>query len=124
MNLTTRERSVAAEIARKTRAGSRKADANGNGNGHETRQYFESLEFVLQHILKTQNAEQAELFIENLVQQLRDSGINIAPTVSTPYTNTIPPEDEPEYPGDAGLERSIRSIIRWNAMAMVVAANR
>jgi pyruvate dehydrogenase E1 component len=122
MNLTTRERSVAAEIARKTRNGARRTD--GNGNGHETRQYFESLEFVLQHILKTQNAEQAELFIENLVQQLRDSGINIAPTVSTPYTNTIPPEDQPEYPGDAGMERNIRSIIRWNAMAMVVTANR
>jgi len=94
MNLTTRERSVAAEIARQKR----EAGRGPNGNGHETRQYFESLEFVLQHILRTQNAEQAELFIENLVQQLRDSGINIAPTVSTPYTNTIPPEDEPEYP--------------------------
>ena len=91
MNLTTRERSVAAEIARKTRSG----DRDANGNGHDTRQYFESLEYVLQHILRTQNAEQAELFIENLVQQLRDSGISIAPTVSTPYTNTIPPEDEP-----------------------------
>ncbi|HEY6229264.1 MAG TPA: pyruvate dehydrogenase (acetyl-transferring), homodimeric type, partial [Verrucomicrobiae bacterium] len=120
MNLTTRERSVAAEIARQKREAGRGA----NGNGQETRQYFESLEFVLKHILRTQNGEQAELFIENLVQQLRDSGINIAPTVSTPYTNTIPPEDEPEYPGDAGLERSIRSIIRWNAMAMVVTANR
>src|SRR5437867_54331 len=111
MNLTTRERSVAAEIARKTREPSR----SPNGNGADTRQYFESLEFVLQHILKTQNTEQAELFIENLVQQLRDSGINIAPTVSTPYTNTIPPEDQPEYPGDGGIERRIRSYIRWNA---------
>src|SRR5215208_4428420 len=120
MNLTTRERSVAAEIARKTR----EAAHGPNGNGSDTRQYFESLEYVLQHILKTQNAEQAELFLENLMQQLRDSGINIAPAVSTPYTNTIPPEDQPEYPGDAGMERKIRSYIRWNAMAMVVTANR
>jgi pyruvate dehydrogenase E1 component len=120
MNLTTRERSVANEMARKSTAARR----SGNGNGEGNRQYFESLEYVLQHILRTQNAEQAELFLENLMQQLRDSGINIAPAVSTPYTNTIAPEDEPEYPGNAGLERSIRSIIRWNAMAMVVTANR
>src|SRR5689334_25171548 len=115
MNLTTRERSVAAEIARQKRDGNR----GPNGNGQETRQYFESLEYVLQHILRTQNAEQAGLFIENLVQQLRGSGINIARTGSTPYTNTIPPEDAPEYPGHAGLDRSIRSIIRWNAAARV-----
>ena len=51
------------------------------------------------------------------------AGINIAPAVSTPYTNTIVPEDEPEYPGDAGMERKIRSYIRWNAMAMVSRAN-
>jgi len=123
MSLTTRERSVAAEIARKSRAVGRLVNGNGGGGG-DTRQYFESLEFVLQHILRTQNAEQAELFLENLMQQLRHSGINIAPVVSTPYTNTIPPEDEPEYPGDAGIERTIRSYIRWNAMAMVVTANR
>lgn len=120
MNLTTRERSVAAEMARRNKASRR----NGNGDGAETRQYFESLEYVLQHVLRSQNSEQAEMFLESLMQQLRDSGINIAPAVSTPYTNTIPAEDEPEYPGDAGMERKIRSYIRWNAMAMVVTANR
>jgi len=66
MNLTTRERSVAAEIARKT--------GNGpNGNGQAARKYFESLEYVLKHILQTQNAEQAELFIENL--EARDEDV-------------------------------------------------
>lgn len=120
MNLTTRERSVAAEMARKSKAAGR----SPNGNGSDTRQYFESLEYVLQHILRTQNEEQAELFLESLKQQLRESGINISPAVSTPYANTISPEDEPDYPGDAGLERRIRSYIRWNAMAMVVTANR
>ncbi len=43
--------------------------------------------------------------------------------IRTPYTNTIPPEDEPRYPGDRETERRIKSIIRWNAMAMVVNAN-
>ncbi|MFN7141431.1 MAG: pyruvate dehydrogenase (acetyl-transferring), homodimeric type, partial [Limisphaerales bacterium] len=43
--------------------------------------------------------------------------------IRTPYINTIPPEDEPRYPGDRETERRIKSIIRWNAMAMVVNAN-
>ncbi len=43
---------------------------------------------------------------------------------NTPYVNTIPPEKEPPYPGDGKIERSIKSLIRWNAMAMVVQANR
>ncbi len=122
MNLTTRERSLAADMARKNKAAGR--SGNGNGASSNTRQYFESLEYVLQHILSTQNEEQAELFLENLIQQLRDSGVNISPSVSTPYTNTIAPEDEPDYPGDGAIERRIRSYIRWNAMSMVVTANR
>ncbi len=44
--------------------------------------------------------------------------------LNTPYVNTIPPEAEPPYPGDRELERRIKSLIRWNAMAMVVNANR
>ena len=45
-------------------------------------------------------------------------------SATTPYLNTITPENEPEYPGDRELERRIKSLIRWNAMAMVVRANR
>jgi pyruvate dehydrogenase E1 component len=45
-------------------------------------------------------------------------------TLNTPYVNTIPAEDEPPYPGDRDLERRIKSLVRWNAMAMVVNANR
>ena len=51
-------------------------------------------------------------------------GPNPPPKVSTPYINTIPPEEEPPYPGDREIERRIKSLIRWNAMAMVVNANR
>ena len=47
-----------------------------------------------------------------------------APPLTTPYINTIPPEQEPPYPGDREIERRIKSYIRWNAMAMVVKANR
>jgi pyruvate dehydrogenase E1 component len=118
MNLTTRERSVAAGMARKN------ASAKSDKNGADTRRYFDSLEYVLQHILEAQNAEEAEIFLENLTQRLRETGIPVPPAVSTPYTNTIAPEDEPQYPGNASIERKIRSYIRWNAMAMVVTANR
>ena len=45
-------------------------------------------------------------------------------SLNTPYINTIPPEREPDYPGDREIERRIKSYIRWNAMAMVVKANR
>jgi len=65
-----------------------------------------------------------EDFIEQLIDRLRASGVQVPPTVSTPYTNTIPPEEEPDYPGDREIERRIKSYIRWNAMAMVVNANR
>jgi pyruvate dehydrogenase E1 component len=46
------------------------------------------------------------------------------PAITTPYVNTIPTEQEPPYPGDREIERRIKSYIRWNAMAMVVKANR
>ena len=51
-------------------------------------------------------------------------GVRIPYTSNTPYVNTIALEDQPRYPGDYEIERNIRSIIRWNAMAMVVRANR
>ena len=50
--------------------------------------------------------------------------ISNANRLTTPYVNTIPPEEEPKYPGDIEIEQRLRSYIRWNAMAMVVKANR
>jgi pyruvate dehydrogenase E1 component len=55
---------------------------------------------------------------------LRESGLNLPYAVSTPYLNTIAPEKEPTYPGNREIERRIKSYVRWNAMAMVVKANR
>src|SRR5207244_6327826 len=51
------------------------------------------------------------------------AGASLPVTSTTPYVNTIPVEREPPYPGDREIERRIKSIIRWNAMAMVVEAN-
>jgi pyruvate dehydrogenase E1 component len=50
--------------------------------------------------------------------------VRIVPSLNTPYINTIPVEEQPPYPGDLDIERRIRNIIRWNAMAMVVHANK
>src|SRR5258706_9029342 len=83
-----------------------------------------SLEFILEYILKNEQPEQASLLLEELAVRLRESGIKIPHTVSTPYINTIPPEKEPPYPGNREIERRIKSYVRWNAMAMVVKENR
>ncbi|MBM3833070.1 MAG: pyruvate dehydrogenase (acetyl-transferring), homodimeric type [Verrucomicrobia bacterium] len=93
-------------------------------NGEETQRWFESLEFVLEYILRSQGSERTSFFVDRLLERLRESGIKVPPVVSTPYANTIPVEEEPEYPGDREIERRIKSYIRWNAMAMVVNANR
>ena len=84
--------------------------------------WVESLEQVLGSVLKSES-EQAALIMDRLAQRLRESGINVPRPVNTPYINSIPAEEQPDYPGDRELERKIKSYIRWNAMAMVVKAN-
>jgi pyruvate dehydrogenase E1 component len=90
----------------------------------ETRKWFKSLEFVLEYVLKTQGSDEAPFFVDNLIDRLREAGIQVPPTTVTPYLNTIPLDQQPAYPGDWQVETRIKSLIRWNAMAMVVNANR
>jgi len=90
----------------------------------ENRRWLESLEFVMEHLLKHQESELAPIFVHHLIERLRQSGIAVPETISTPYLNSIPTSAQPPYPGDRDLERRIKSYIRWNAMAMVVNANR
>ena len=90
----------------------------------EVDKWFDSLEFVLQQVLKQQQPGRTFAFLGRLIDRLRQEGIEVPLTVSTPYVNTIPVDVQPEYPGDRQLERRIKSYIRWNAMAMVVNANR
>ena len=85
---------------------------------------IESLEFVIETVLRNRETSQVPLLLERLVTRLRESGVPMPNTVSTPYINTIPPDKEPSYPGNREIERRIKSYTRWNAMAMVVAANR
>ncbi len=86
----------------------------------ETREWLDSLEYVL----KSQGPERALKIVQELQTELRRRGVNVPYTVATPYINTIPAAHQPPYPGDREIERRIKSIIRWNAMAMVVRANR
>src|ERR687892_426667 len=86
--------------------------------------WMASLEYVLGYILKNEESEQATRLLEALIERLRQSGLKIPYAVNTPYINTIPPEKQPPYPGNREIERRIKSYVRWNAMAMVVKANR
>ncbi|PYM11076.1 MAG: pyruvate dehydrogenase (acetyl-transferring), homodimeric type, partial [Verrucomicrobia bacterium] len=84
------------------------------------RKWLESLEHVLEHALKTQGPDQTPFFVDSLMDRLRTAGLRVPTTVSTPYVNTIPVEEQPPFPGDWQTEVRIKSYIRWNAMAMVV----
>jgi len=90
----------------------------------EDEKWIESLETVVEHALKDQGQKKTTRFLSSLSGRLRGRGIDVPRVVSTPYVNTIPPASEAPFPGDWEMERRIKSFIRWNAMAMVVNANR
>jgi pyruvate dehydrogenase E1 component len=86
----------------------------------ETREWLESLDYVLQ----SQGPDRARGLLKELQIRAYQDGVRFPFTANTPYINTIPASEETPYPGDRKIERRIKSIIRWNAMAMVVRANR
>jgi len=86
----------------------------------ETQEWLEALESVLEH----EGIERAHFILEQLVAKARKSGAYLPYSANTAYINTIPPSKEERSPGDPGIEWRIRSLVRWNAMAMVVKANR
>jgi pyruvate dehydrogenase E1 component len=96
----------------------------GNDGALDSEKWLESVEYILESVLKDKGAETVPYLLESLTRRLRDSGMKIPFTVSTPYINTIPADQEPAYPGNREIERRIKSYVRWNAMAMVVNANR
>jgi pyruvate dehydrogenase E1 component len=85
----------------------------------ETQEWLDSLEYVLQH----GGPERVNYLLSVLEQQARRAGVDRPATMNTAYINTIPVDKQPPYPGNREIERRIKSIIRWNAMAMVVRAN-
>jgi pyruvate dehydrogenase E1 component len=94
--------------------------AANDDDAFETREWLDALESVLERA----GAERAHFLLEALIDKARRSGAHIPYSANTAYLNTIPTHQEEPLPGDAGIEERIRSYIRWNAMAMVVRANK
>ena len=86
----------------------------------ETREWIDSLSSVLEN----DGSNRAQFLIKQLIEHSYRQGSDLVLSRNTPYINTIPPEKEFKSPGDQNLERKIRSLIRWNAAAMVVRANK
>ena len=129
------------------RTNSSSAD-KGNGNGHhpegdlpavppvlgsrpvlarpasELTRWSGSLADMARLVLAGKSPEQQKLVISEFIRELRLQSPGVPDVTTTPYLNTIPADEQPEYPGDLELERLIRAHVRWNAMAMVAKANK
>ncbi len=86
----------------------------------ENREWLESLDYVYQN----QGGNRVRELLRKLQHRAQQHGVHIHFTANTPYINTIPLDAQPVFPGSREIERRIKSLIRWNAMAMVVRANR
>jgi pyruvate dehydrogenase E1 component len=85
----------------------------------ETNEWIESLDAVVAEY----GPVRARFLIAKLLERAHETVTGVPGAVRTPYINTIPPEEEPEFPGDEDIERRIRRFIRWNAAVMVIKAN-
>ncbi|MDZ4198941.1 MAG: pyruvate dehydrogenase (acetyl-transferring), homodimeric type, partial [Kiritimatiellia bacterium] len=86
----------------------------------ETRDWISSLD----ELLLRAGPERVNRILRELQVHAHQKGVRIPFTANTPYMNSIPAAEQPPYPGNREIERRIKSLIRWNAMAMVVRANR
>ncbi|MCC7083467.1 MAG: pyruvate dehydrogenase (acetyl-transferring), homodimeric type [Pirellulales bacterium] len=86
----------------------------------ETEEWLESLRYVVQ----SKGPERATFLLAKLNETAHQAGVQLPFSATTPYINTIAVDRQPPYPGNREIERRIKSIIRWNAMAMVTRANR
>ena len=86
----------------------------------ETQEWIDAL----QSVLEREGEERAYFLVETLLASARKSGADIPFSANTEYLNTIPVEQQPQFPGDTIIEQKVRSYIRWNAMMMVLRANR
>ncbi|MCC7293272.1 MAG: pyruvate dehydrogenase (acetyl-transferring), homodimeric type [Phycisphaerales bacterium] len=87
----------------------------------ETSEWMESLDAVLH---QPGGYERVLFLMRRLIDRSRQRGVSLPASLTTPYVNTIPASQTPPYPGDRTIERRIKSLMRWNAVAMVVRANR
>src|SRR5947199_3744531 len=97
--------------------------SNGAGadiDAVETSEWLEAVDAVVAH----DGPDRAREILTRVVERAQRAGTEPIATLNTPYVNTIPLEREAKLPGDPALERRLRSVVRWNAMAMVVRANK
>jgi pyruvate dehydrogenase E1 component len=85
----------------------------------ETQEWLDSLDAVV----AGEGQVRGRFLLAKLLERAHQTGLGVPATVTTPYVNTIPAEEEPPYPGDEHIERRIRRFIRWNAAVMVIKAN-
>ena len=85
-----------------------------------TQEWLDALDGVIQ----SEGEERAHYLVNRQIERALEAGIDIPYSANTQYINTIPADHQPRYPGDADMELRIHSYIRWNAMAMVVRANK
>ncbi|EGR4150534.1 TPA: pyruvate dehydrogenase (acetyl-transferring), homodimeric type [Vibrio cholerae] len=86
----------------------------------ETQEWLAALESVV----REEGVERAQYLLEQVLEKARLDGVDMPTGVTTNYINTIPAAQEPAYPGDTTIERRIRSIIRWNAIMIVLRASK
>ncbi len=86
----------------------------------ETQEWLQALESVV----REEGVERAQYLLEQVLDKARLDGVDMPTGITTNYINTIPANQEPAYPGDTTLERRIRSIIRWNAIMIVLRASK
>ena len=95
------------------------ANVYKDADPQETREWIESIEDALEE----HGSERTRFLLEELIDYAQAKGARLPFNTNTPFINTIHPDKQPEFPGDRDLERRIKSLVRWNAMAMVVRAN-
>jgi pyruvate dehydrogenase E1 component len=94
--------------------------AANDGDAQETREWTDALSAVI----AVEGRERGHFLIEQLLDHARQQGIDLPFSANTAYVNTIAPADEAQFPGNVDIEERLRAYMRWNAMAMVVKANR
>jgi len=95
------------------------ASAN-DADSQETREWLDALSAVI----GSEGEQRAHFLLEQLINHARQAGIDVPFSANTAYVNTIPPEQEERFAGNIEIEERLRAYMRWNAMAMVVKANR
>ncbi|MHC4997816.1 MAG: pyruvate dehydrogenase (acetyl-transferring), homodimeric type [Planctomycetota bacterium] len=95
-------------------------DQDHNASESDNKQWLDALEQIFQ----TQGPSKVKDLLKQLNAQGEQYGCHFSQPVNTPYLNTVAPEDQPPYPGRRAIEQRIKSLIRWNAMSMVVRANK